>query len=136
MNPLILTKILQKGKQIFSNRNVQLGLIILLVALVFKGSIQTVIRKVRENHFDKNEPEMVNQLAQQYRAAVNPSGVSWMVGIDGTKDKAIELLAYRTKGKLNEVLKAYREKFDETLTDRLRQELSVKAYQNWLNIVT
>lgn len=136
MNPIIFSKIIRKGKQIVNNRNVQLVLVIILLAFLFRGSIQSVIRKVRENHFDRNEPEMVNQLAQQYRAAVNPSGVAWLVGVDGTKDKAIELLAYRTKGRLNEVLKAYREKFDETLTDRLRQELSVKDYQNWLNIVT
>ena len=90
---------------------------------------------MRQRKFDKNEAQDVNQIAQQYRSAVNPSGISWMINIDGTDEAEIERLGYQSKGKLQPIADAYRLKFEESLTDTLRKELSPTEFQNWRNIV-
>lgn len=124
------------AKKIISNKKVQTVLVILILALVFRRTIRKLIRKWRERKFDANEGKNVNQLAQQYRSASNPSGVSWMINFDGTDENEIEKLGYQTKEKLQDVANAYKLKFDESLSDRIRKELSPSDFQNWRNIVT
>ena len=102
---------------------------------VLKGGITKLIRAYKEKQFDKNEAKDYNQLAQQYRAAANPSGSDWMIDWDGTDEEAIERLGYQTKGHLASVAAVYKQKFHETLTDRLRKELDTDEFQNWRNIV-
>jgi len=133
MSPMIIAS---EAKNILSNRKVQIALMVLLAYFLFKNKIKDAVLKYRQNKFDKNEGDTINQLVQQYRSAVNPSGVSWMTNFDGTKEQELEKLAYQTKGKLQLVANAYKLKFDESLTDRIRKELSVSAFQNWWNIVT
>ena len=132
MNPLLIAK----GAKVLSNKKVITTIIVILVLILLRGTIRKIIRKIRQNRFDKNEGKDVNQLAQQYRAASNPSGISWMIDMDGTDEKDMEILGHQTKGKLQAVADAYKLKFNESLSDRIRKELSPDDFHNWRNIVT
>ncbi len=136
MNPLILASLANGAKNILSNRKVQIAILVIILYWVFKKKIAKAIHRYRQNKFDKNEGDSINQLAQQYRAAANRSGISWLIDLDGTNTKEIEILAHQTKGRLQQVANAYKLKFEESLTDRMRKELSASDFQNWWNIVT
>jgi ABC-type Na+ efflux pump permease subunit len=135
MNPLLITAA-AGAKKVFSNKYVLIAIIAIISIWLIKGGISKAIRYFKEKSFDKNEAKDVNQIAQQYRAASNPSGTSWMIDWDGTSEDQIEKLAYQTKGHLESVARVYKQKFDETLTDRMRKELDTDDFQNWHNIVT
>ncbi|MEW7279729.1 hypothetical protein ABW636_14140 [Aquimarina sp. 2201CG1-2-11] len=136
MNPLLVANIANGARKFFSNRNVQIAIVLLILYWVFKKKIAKAIRRYRERKFDKNEGNSINQLAHQYRAAVNRSGIKWMINFDGTSEDEIKALAHQTKGKLQQVADAYKLKFNESLSDRMRKELSASDFQNWWNIVT
>lgn len=131
MNPIVLTSV----KKALTNKYVMLVAISIVAFLFFKSSIKRIIEKIKEGKFDKNETKNANQLAQQYRSAANPSGIKWMIDTDGTDEKAVERLAYQTKEHLEPVATAYKQKFHETLTDRMRKELDANDFQDWKNIV-
>jgi hypothetical protein len=131
MNPLVI----QTVKKAVTNKYVMFTAIAIVVFLFFKKSIKSIIEKFKEGKFDKHETKQVNQIAQQYRSAANPSGIKWMIDVDGTNEKAVERLAYQTKDKLEPVATAYKQKFHETLTDRMRKELTPDDFQDWKNIV-
>ena len=135
MNPALIT-VATGAKKVFSNKYVIIAIIAIISLWLIRGGVKKLIRSWREKQFDKNEAKDVNQIAQQYRAASNPSGSNWMIDWDGTDEDAIELLAHQTKGHLESVARVYKQKFDETLTDRMRKELDTDDFQNWHNIVT
>lgn len=135
MNPIVMQQVATGAKKVFSNKYVLIVIAILVGYLFFRKKFRNYFKKKREAEFDRNEHKDVNQLAQQYRSASNPSGVSWMIDFDGTDEEAIERLAYQTKGVFSSVADAYKLKFDETLTDRMRNELSSDDLQNWRNII-
>ena len=135
MNPIVMQKVAVGAKKALSNKYVLIAIAVIVGYLFFRGKIKAFFKKRREAEFDKNEHKDANQIAQQYRSASNPSGVNWMIDMDGTKEEAIDRLAYQTKGIFPQVTEAYKLKFDETLTDRMRKELSSKELQNWRNIV-
>ncbi len=135
MNPLVIAKAVKGAGSFFSNRKVQIALLIIVLYFIFKKKIKQLLHKMRQRRFDKNEAQDVNQVAQQYRSASNPSGISWMINVDGTDEEEIEKLGFQTKGNLQPIADAYRLKFDESLSDRLRKELNPKEFQNWRNIV-
>ena len=124
------------AKKVWSIKPVRILIIVLIAWLFLRRPVKKFFKKIREKKFDKAEHKDVNQLAQSYRAASNPSGISWMIDFDGTDEDAIEILARQTKGSLEEVASAYRQKFDEALTDRLRKELDSDDFQKWRDIVT
>lgn len=136
MNPLLLLQAGKTATSILSNRKVQIAIVVVILYFIFRNRIKAVIRRYRERKFDRNEGNYINQLAQQYRAAANPSGISWMQNFDGTSSNEIKNLAFQTKGRLQAVADAYQLKFNESLTDRMRKELSAAEFQNWWNIVT
>ncbi len=136
MNPKIAKGVAIGAKKVLSNKYVMIALVILVLLFFFRGRIRKMIRKRNEKKFDKNETQDVNQIAQQYRSASNPSGVSWMIDFDGTDEEAIDKLAYQSKNNFNAIASAYRQKFDETLTDRMRAELDTDDFQSWHNIIT
>ncbi len=136
MQKLIITKITQGTKKILSNKYVVIGIIVFITLFILRGGIRKIITRIREKKFNKNETKNVNQIAQQYRAASNPSGANWMINWDGTHEDQIEKLAYQTKGYLKPIADAYKLKFQETLTDRMRKELDAEDFQNWYNIVS
>ena len=135
MNPIVAANLEQKAKKIVTNKYVVIAVVIGISIIILRGRIKRLIKKIRENQFDKNETKDVNQIAQQIRAASNPSGFNWMIDWDGTDEDTLTILAHQTKGAFKEVADAYRLKFAETLTDRIRKELDAKDYQNWINIV-
>ncbi len=135
MNPVLLASLLNGTKNILSNRKVQIALLLIIVYFIFKKKIRKTILKWRQRQFDKNDGDLINQLALKYRSAVNPSSFNWMINFDGTTDSQIEILAHQTRGKLQLVSDAYKLKFNESLVDRMRKELSAKKFQNWSNIV-
>ncbi len=136
MNPLVIAQALKGAGSFFSNRKVQIAILIIILYFIFKKKIKQLIRNYKQRKFNKNEAQDINQLAQQYRAAANRSGIEWMINFDGTNTDIINNLAFQTKGRFQEVADAYRLKFEESLTDRMRKELSTNDFQNWWNIVT
>lgn len=136
MNPKLISVASSGAKKALSNKYVVIAIVAFIVLFFLKGRVKKAIRNYKEKKFDKNETADVNQLAQQYRSASNPSGVSWMIDFDGTDEDAIEKLAFQTKNHFNAVASAYKQKFDETLTDRMRAELDTDEFQNWHNIIT
>jgi hypothetical protein len=136
MNPKLVKVATVGAKKVFTNKYVLMVLIILVLLFFFRGRIRKMIKRRREKQFDKNETQDVNQIAQQYRSASNPSGISWMIDFDGTDEEAIDKLAYQSKNNFPAIANAYRQKFDETLTDRMRAELSTEDFQSWHNIIT
>ena len=136
MNPKIAKGVAIGAKKALSNKYVMIALVILVLLFFFRGRIRKMIRRRNEKKFDKNETQDVNQIAQQYRSASNPSGVSWMIDFDGTDEEAIDKLAYQSKNNFSAIANAYRQKFDETLTDRMRAELDTDEFKNWHNIIT
>lgn len=135
MNPIVIAQAAASAKSLFSNRKVQIAILIIIAYFIFKKKISALLHRMRQRKFDKNEARDVNQLAQQYRSAANPSGLSWMINMDGTNEKEIEHLGYQSKNQLQPIADAYRLKFEESLSDRLRKELSPEDFQNWRNIV-
>lgn len=135
MNSLLVASAAKGAKNIMSNKYVLATIITIIGLLVFKSKIKKAIAKYREGKFDKNETKDVNQIAQQYRSASNPSGIAMLINTDGTNEEAIDRLAYQTKGSFEAVADAYKLKFDETLTDRMRKELDADEFQDWKNII-
>ncbi len=123
------------AKKALKNKYVMTTIISIVAFFFLKGTVKKLIRKYRESRFDKNETNDVNQIAQQYRSAANPSAISWLIDADGTDEDAIERLGYQSKGKIESVADAYKQKFDETLTDRMRKELDADEFQEWKNII-
>lgn len=136
MNPKIIKAAGVGAKKLLSNKYMRIILLILVILFFFRGRIRKMIRQRKERQFDNNETQDVNQIAQQYRSASNPSGVSWMIDFDGTDEEAIDKLAYQSKNNFSAIANAYRQKFDETLTDRMRAELDTDDFQSWHNIIT
>lgn len=136
MNPVILTQVAAGAKKVFTNKYVVIAIIAIISIWLIKGGISKAIRYFKEKNFDKNEAKDINQIAQQYRAASNPSGSDWMIDWDGTNEDALKILAHQTKGHLESVARVYKQKFDESLTDRMRKELDTDDFQDWYNIVT
>lgn len=131
VNPLLI----KSATGILRSKKFLMLIGILFVLLLFKRSIKKAIRAYRERRFDKSEADTINQLAQQYRAASNPSGLSWMIDVDGTDEQLIDRLAYQSKGEYDAISDAYRDKFDESLTDRMRKELGSEEFMQFRNII-
>lgn len=114
-----------------------IGTIIVIVVLVVAYyTSRSAMRNAKKKRFDKMPENDVVRLAQEYRLAMNPSGISWMKSFDGTDEEAIMNLAARTKGQLDEVQASYKVKFNTTLTDDLRDELSSDLYNRWFDKAT
>ena len=136
MNPIVVSKVAGGLKTFFTNRTVLIVIAVLVIIIILKKGVKKTVRKVRENKFDKNEFEDPNLLAQQYRSASNPSGYGWMIDFDGTKEDELLNIAYQTKGQKDAVSDAYKNKYAEALTDRVRKELSTKDFDHWKNIIS
>lgn len=117
-------------------------LIVLLVVLMLSRKvIQNAVANLKENNFDNNigktkKGKSINLIAESYRNAMNPSGISWLMWSDGTDEEAILNLAPDTAGVLNDVNKAYKNKYGTSLVDDLQGELSSSDFQKWQQIVT
>ncbi|WP_103071863.1 hypothetical protein [Aquimarina sediminis] len=135
MNPLLIAQATKSATSFFSNRKVQIVLLGIVLYFIFRRKIKRLIHNYRQRKFNRNEGRDINQIAQQYRSVANPSGISWMINFDGTRTSQLDALARETKGRLQPIADAYRLKFEESLSDRLRKELSAKDYRTWRDIV-
>lgn len=135
MNPKAAQVIAAGAKKVLSNKYVLITLLVLIVLLILRKRIKKVVRNRQEKKFDKKEAKNVNQLAHQYRSASNPSGVSWMIDFDGTDEDLMMDLALQSKGGYKLIADAYKQKFDESLTDRVRSELDTEDFQKWRYII-
>lgn len=75
-----------------------------------------------------------NALAQLYRQAVNPSGYSVLMSVDGTNEELIFDLAGRTSN-FQSVATAYKALYSSDLTEDLRKELSTADFERFLRIL-
>lgn len=73
--------------------------------------------------------------AMLLRSAINPSGVSWLKQTDGTSEQDIFSIAKEIT-KLDEVVSAYKDLYQDNLLDDLQRELSLGDYQKVLQLIT
>lgn len=112
-------------KKVLSDKRVVFVLIAIVVFFLLKKYIKKGIKKIKENKFDKQSHEDPNKLALNFRSAANPSGYNWMIDMDGTDEDTMLDIGQRIKD-LNlqeDVSKAYRLKYDETMEERANKEL-------------
>ena len=103
----------------------------IVIGVISYVIVRTIINSSKRKKIDNNPDDPVSYLVQRYRGAMNPSGISWLIGTDGTDEQEIFDLALATQGRLTEVQRAYKSKFNSTLTDDLRKELSSSDYSKW-----
>jgi hypothetical protein len=75
-----------------------------------------------------------NALAGLYKAALNPSGVEFLMGTDGTDESLIYELAAKTKS-YKAVYDAYKIQFKRDLTVDLKSELGTDEYKRFIDIL-
>jgi hypothetical protein len=73
--------------------------------------------------------------AMLLRSAINPTGVSWLKQTDGTLEQDIFSIAKEIT-KLDEVVSAYKDLYQDNLLDDLQRELSLEDYQKVLKLIT
>lgn len=73
--------------------------------------------------------------AMLLRSAINPTGVSWLKQTDGTSEQEIFNIAKEIT-KLDDVVNAYKDLYQDNLLDDLQRELSLDDYQKVLKLIT
>ena len=94
-----------------------------------------IIKKVKKNQTEKRFDEDPVQQATLLHSAMNPSGVSWMINIDGTSNDTLFTIASQITD-FNKVAKEYKNLYAESLIERLEKELSSLEYTRMLNMLT
>lgn len=97
--------------------------------IMAKRAIKNIRRKNSERKFT-NEAQQAILL----RSAINPSGISWMMWMDGTKEQAIYDVAGRITN-FRKVQQEYQNLFNSSLVNDLEKELSTDEYNKFMNIV-
>lgn len=138
MNPLIISQILVALKKVFTNKIVLVVVFVLFLYLIFKKKVKDFVNKRSEKKFDEKATEDPNRVALGFRNAANPSGYSWMIDWDGTDEVSFERLARKMKdqGIINEVTKAYQDKYHESLLDRAAKELGGEELKTFDDIIS
>lgn len=73
--------------------------------------------------------------AMTLRSALNPSGISWMRGADGTNEQLV-LETAKTVTDMDGVIKAYHNLYDSNLLDDLQNDLSAEDFQRFTTLVS
>jgi hypothetical protein len=109
------------------------------VKAVLLGGAVYGLHKLYE-HYQKDQTEKgaddkpeVRQASTIY-SAFNPSGMDWMKKMDGTNTEAIFNTAKEITD-LNKVMRAYKNLYNSSMLDDLRQELSPEDYTKFLNTI-
>jgi hypothetical protein len=92
-----------------------------------------IIKNIRKTRSERKFTTEAQQ-AQLLRSAMNPSGMSWLHWMDGTKEEAIYNIAYQITD-FRKVQKEYTNMFDRSLVNDLQKELSVDEFQKFMNII-
>lgn len=105
------------------------GLLVLLLWGAKKG-----YEKLRHNaEENKTGGDPSTQQAMSLRSAMNPSGFEWLRSTDGTDEQSIFNTAKDVKD-LEDVIKAYRKLYSNSLMDDLKREMETQSYARLLNI--
>lgn len=96
----------------------------------------SLLKSINKNTTQSQAGESVEiQQATVLRAAMNPSGFSWMMSFDTTDNKTILSMATQIV-KLEDVISAYRKLYDSDLLSDLQSELSAEDYKNFISVVS
>ena len=103
------------------------------IAVFFVGRF--VIRRIRRNKTLKQlayKPEV--QQAALIRGALNPSGSSWLMWGDGTKEENLYSTASQIKD-INIVAQAYQNLYNSNMLLDIQNELNANEYTQFLNTI-
>ncbi len=97
--------------------------------LVAKRIIKNIRKKRTERKFTEE-----SQQALLLRSAMNPSGASWLIWMDGTKEEAIFNIAAQITN-FKKVQQDYQNLYNRSLIKDLQKELSTDEYTRFMNII-
>lgn len=129
------TAIVEAAKSKIANKRVQKILVVgsLVVGGIIAGKF--ILNAIQKNRAQKRFDEDTVQQAMLLHAAMNPSGISWMMSIDGTNNETFFNVVNEITD-FNQVAKDYKKLYNETLIDRIEKELSTSEYSRFLNIIS
>lgn len=97
--------------------------------LVAKKVIKNIRKKRTERKFTEE-----SQQALLLRSAMNPSGASWLIWMDGTKEEAIFNIAAQITN-FKKVQQDYQNLYNRSLIKDLQKELDTDDYTKFMNII-
>ncbi len=92
-----------------------------------------IIKNIRKKHTERRFTEE-SQQALILRSAMNPSGASWLMWMDGTKEKAIYDVAAQITN-FKKVQQDYQNLYNRSLVADLQKELGTDEYIKFMNII-
>ena len=92
-----------------------------------------VYRNIREKRTERKFTEE-SQQALLLRSAINPSGASWLIWMDGTKEEAIFNIASQIIN-FRKVQQDYQNLYNHSLVKDLQKELKTDEYNKFMNII-
>ena len=97
--------------------------------LVGKRILKNIRKKRTERKFTEE-----SQQALLLRSAMNPSGASWLIWMDGTKEEAIFNIAAQITN-FKKVQQDYQNLYNRSLIQDLQKELDTDDYTKFMNII-
>lgn len=97
--------------------------------LVAKRIIKNIKKKSTERKFTQE-----SQQALLLRSAINPSGASWLIWMDGTKEEEIYNIAAQITN-FKKVQQDYENLYNRSLVTDLQKELDTDEYTKFMNII-
>jgi hypothetical protein len=92
-----------------------------------------IIKNIRKTSAERRFTQE-GQQALLLRSALNPTGVSWMMWMDGTKEKTILNVAAQITN-FRKVQQEYQSLFNSSIVTDLQKELSPDEYTQFMNII-
>lgn len=121
-----------ENKDSIKNKLLDYGVKAVLLGGAVYG-LHALYQQYQKDHTEQQveqKPE-VGQAMALY-SAMNPSGMEWMRKFDGTNTEAVFATANEISD-LNKVMAAYKQLYNSSMLDDLRQELSPDDYTKFLN---
>lgn len=100
-------------------------------------AVYLVGKKIVKNIRKTRSERRFSQEAQQallLRSSLNPSGISWLHWMDGTKEEAIYNIAIQITN-FRKVQQEYRNLFNRSLVNDLEKELKIEEYKKFMDII-
>lgn len=92
-----------------------------------------IIKNIREKRTERRFTEE-SQQALLLRSAMNPSGASWLIWMDGTKEEAIFNIAAQITN-FKKVQQDYQNLYNRSLIKDLQKELDTDEYTRFMKII-
>ena len=122
----------ENGLDEIKEKAVAIGLTALGIGVAF-----FVGRKIYKNIREKRTERRFTEESQQallLRSAMNPSGASWLIWMDGTKEEAIFNIAAQITN-FRKVQQDYQNLYNRSLIKDLQKELDTDDYNKFMNII-